>query len=80
MFMFYLKRFRCLFYLFIIAAGEDTAEGDDFNYKTMLERDEERWRMADVDKDNMLDFEQFSAFLHPEDVSHMQDVVVKVRK
>ena len=32
--------------------------------------------MADVDKDNKLTKEEYTAFLHPEEYDHMKDVVV----
>ena len=42
----------------------------------MLTRDRRRWKMADVDKDNKVTKEEYTAFLHPEEYDHMKDVVV----
>ena len=51
---------------------------DDFDYKEMIERDERRWAKADVDEDKLLNQEEFSNFLHPEDAAHMRDIVITV--
>ena len=51
-------------------------EEDEFEYKEMLTRDRRRWKMADVDKDNKVTKEEYTAFLHPEEYDHMKDVVV----
>lgn len=52
------------------------SEEDEFDYKEMLKRDKRRWAMADVDKDNKITKEEYTAFLHPEEYDHMKDVVV----
>lgn len=52
------------------------SEEDEFDYKEMLTRDRRRWKMADVDKDNKVTKEEYTAFLHPEEYDHMKDVVV----
>lgn len=52
------------------------AEEDGFSYKDMEARDERRWRLADVDQDNHLTKLEFQAFLHPENVDYMRDIVV----
>ena len=44
----------------------------------MIERDERRWAKADVDDDKLLNQEEFSNFLHPEDAAHMRDIVITV--
>uniref|UniRef100_A0A3Q2G464 Reticulocalbin 3, EF-hand calcium binding domain n=1 Tax=Cyprinodon variegatus TaxID=28743 RepID=A0A3Q2G464_CYPVA len=58
--------------------------GDDFNdiedketYKSMLARDERRFKAADKDGDGIATREEFTAFLHPEEFSYMKDVVVQ---
>ena len=51
-------------------------EEDEFDYKEMLTRDKRRWAKADVDKDNKVTKEEYTAFLHPEEYDHMKDVVV----
>merc|ERR1719277_1907865 len=43
----------------------------------MIARDERRWRKADVDGDGKLTHTEFSYFLHPEDSTHMRDIVVE---
>ncbi|ODM97252.1 Calumenin [Orchesella cincta] len=45
-------------------------------YVKMQERDRRRWKMADADSDDALTETEFLNFIHPEDASHMQDVVV----
>lgn len=52
------------------------SEEDEFDYKEMLTRDRRRWKMADVDKDNKVTKEEYTAFLHPEEYDHMKDVVI----
>lgn len=51
-------------------------EDDEFEYKDMLSRDRRRWEKADVNKDNEITKEEYTAFLHPEEYDHMKDVVV----
>ena len=68
---------RCL-----IQAGE-TEEGADeetdrYDYKYMMNRDKRRWAKADQDGDGLLTKDEFADFLHPEEVAHMQEVVVEV--
>ena len=43
----------------------------------MLRRDRRRWAKADVDQDNKITKEEYTAFLHPEEYDHMKDVVVE---
>ena len=42
------------------------------------QQDKRRWEAADQNHDNFLDKEEFGNFLHPEDVSHMRHIYVKV--
>lgn len=42
----------------------------------MMQRDKRRWETADKNKDNKLTKEEFGDFLHPEEVTHMQDIVI----
>ena len=42
----------------------------------MLSRDRRRWEKADVNKDNEITKEEYTAFLHPEEYDHMKDVVI----
>ena len=42
----------------------------------MLTRDKLRWEKSDINKDNKITKEEYTAFLHPEEYDHMKDVVV----
>ena len=46
----------------------------------MLVRDKRRWNYADQNKDGALTREEYAHYLHPEEVEHMKEVVVLVRK
>ena len=62
------------------AADEEFDDVDDkTSYKSMLTRDERRFRTADRDGDGIATREEFTAFLHPEEYDHMKGVVVQVR-
>ncbi|XP_020505259.1 reticulocalbin-3 isoform X2 [Labrus bergylta] len=50
---------------------------DKARYKSMLTRDERRFKMADRDRDGIATREEFTAFLHPEEFDYMRDVVVQ---
>ena len=50
---------------------------DTKTYKDMMRRDKRRWQRADQDHDGSLSKEEFTDFLHPEETSHMQSVVVE---
>ena len=67
--------YRWVTLLFVLLGDE---EDEQSHYKTMVERDERRWKRADKDGDNMLSKEEFTDFLHPEEAEHMQDTVVEV--
>ncbi|KAG9349977.1 hypothetical protein JZ751_026330 [Albula glossodonta] len=49
---------------------------DKASYKTMLARDERRYKAADVNADGKATKEEFTAFLHPEEFDHMKRIVV----
>jgi len=49
---------------------------ESFSYFQMLKRDRRRWTVADLDGDDLLTKEEFTAFLHAEDAEHMKDVIV----
>lgn len=51
---------------------------DKATYKSMLTRDERRFKTADRDGDGIATREEFTAFLHPEEFDYMRDVVVQV--
>lgn len=52
---------------------------DKATYKSMLTRDERRFKTADQDGDGIATREEFTAFLHPEEFDYMKDVVVQVK-
>lgn len=51
---------------------------DQFSFKKMLPRDERRFKAADLNGDLAAEREEFTAFLHPEEFDHMQEIVVLV--
>ncbi|XP_061081309.1 reticulocalbin-3 [Conger conger] len=56
---------------------EKSADVDEKdNYKSMVARDERRFKAADRNADGAATKEEMTAFLHPETHKHMQDVVV----
>ncbi|XP_013876428.1 reticulocalbin-3 isoform X2 [Austrofundulus limnaeus] len=58
--------------------GEEFDDVEDKDtYKSMLARDERRFKAADRDGDGIATREEFTAFLHPEEFDHMRDVVVQ---
>ncbi|XP_019123298.1 reticulocalbin-3 isoform X1 [Larimichthys crocea] len=50
---------------------------DKATYKSMLTRDERRFKTADRDGDGIATREEFTAFLHPEEFDYMRDLVVQ---
>ncbi|XP_053300033.1 reticulocalbin-3 isoform X1 [Pleuronectes platessa] len=50
---------------------------DKATYKSMLRRDERRFKTADRDGDDIATREEFTAFLHPEEFDYMKELVVK---
>lgn len=50
---------------------------DKATYKSMLSRDEQRFKAADRDQDGIATREEFTAFLHPEEFDYMRHIVVK---
>lgn len=54
---------------------EDDKEG--YNYNDLIRRDRRRWEKADINKDDKLNKEEYTAFLHPEEYEYMKDVVVE---
>ncbi|XP_012681394.1 reticulocalbin-3 isoform X1 [Clupea harengus] len=58
--------------------GEEFDDVDDkTSYKSMLKRDERRFKVADRDGDLIATRQEFTAFLHPEDYDHMKDVIIQ---
>jgi len=58
--------------------GEATDEAGRYSYRVMLQRDKRRWERADVDGDGELSKEEFTSFLHPEEMNHMKDIIIDV--
>lgn len=50
---------------------------DKATYKSMLNRDERRFKSADRDGDGVATREEFTAFLHPEEFDFMRDIVIQ---
>lgn len=44
----------------------------------MKRDDERRWNAADMNFDNKLSLDEYSAFLHPQDYPRMRNVVIEV--
>ncbi|CAL9703674.1 unnamed protein product [Knipowitschia caucasica] len=58
--------------------GEEFDDVEDKStYKSMLTRDERRFKNADRDHDGIATRDEFTAFLHPEEYDYMKDVVVQ---
>ncbi|XP_029945150.1 reticulocalbin-3 [Salarias fasciatus] len=58
--------------------GEEFEDVDEkATYKTMLARDQRRFKSADRDGDGIATHEEFKAFLHPEEFDYMRDVVIQ---
>lgn len=55
---------------------ESDRADDTISYLQMYKRDRRRWTAADLDGDDALTKEEFTAFLHAEDAEHMKDVIV----
>ncbi|XP_076762930.1 calumenin B scf [Xylocopa sonorina] len=58
------------------AENDDKSKDNTLSYVAMLKKDRRRWSAADLDGDNALTKEEFSAFVHAEEADHMKDVVV----
>ncbi|KFM77593.1 Calumenin-A, partial [Stegodyphus mimosarum] len=63
-------------YSFIDEEHNEDDENDIKTYKEMMKRDKRRWAAADKNSDNQLSKEEFTDFLHPEEATHMQDIVI----
>ncbi|KAI7803376.1 reticulocalbin-3 isoform X2 [Triplophysa rosa] len=58
--------------------GEEFDDVDDkVSYRSMLIRDERRFKNADQDGDGIATREEFTAFLHPEEFDYMKDIVIQ---
>lgn len=63
-------------YSFYLDEEFDDVE-DKATYRSMLTRDERRFKTADRDGDGIATREEFTAFLHPEEFDYMKDLVVQ---
>ena len=52
-------------------------ENQHMDFSTMIRRDKKRWKVADMDNDGDLTYEEFVGFLHPEEKGHMREIVVE---
>lgn len=68
--------YKKITYSFVEESGSDDDDSDIKTYREMMLRDKRRWQTADKNDDNQLSKEEFSDFLHPEEVPHMQDIVI----
>lgn len=66
--------------MFIVADEEFDDVDDKASYKSMLARDERRFRAADINGDGLATKEEFTGFLHPEEYEHMKSIVVTVSR
>ena len=72
-------------YLIILLTIPDTNQLNEvydthrqLSYQDMINRDERRFRVADHNRDGKMTKDEFGDFIHPEDVSHMKDIVIEV--
>jgi Ca2+-binding EF-hand superfamily protein len=72
------EEYRKMIYGFLDEKDAESADKHDknFSYATMQKRERRRWSIADIDGDDALTKEEFTAFLHPEETDYMTDVVV----
>ncbi|XP_046394103.1 calumenin-B-like isoform X1 [Ischnura elegans] len=72
------EEYRKLLYSFMDDADANDLDRSDEgpSYRDMLQRDRRRWSVADEDGDDALTRKEFMAFLHPEEMGHMRDIVV----
>lgn len=67
-------------YEIIIDVGEPTVRYISNFYlekeEPTFRRDRKRWDLADLNKDDKISKDEFTAFLHPHQFDHMKDLVV----
>lgn len=61
-----------------LSFAEEGDPEEEIGYKRMMERDERRFKIADLNSDMTATKEEFAAFLHPEEHEHMKDIIVMV--
>lgn len=56
---------------------EENQESNDYKtYSRMIERDRRRWALADTNKDEALNQEEFLNFIHPENSPQMHSIII----
>ncbi|XP_033322402.1 calumenin B scf [Megalopta genalis] len=58
------------------AEKDEKSNDNSFSYAAMLKKERRRWTSADVDGDDALTKEEFTAFLHADQANHTKDVIV----
>ncbi|KAJ8674995.1 hypothetical protein QAD02_010781 [Eretmocerus hayati] len=70
------NEYKEMIYGFLDDSEDLKAEDERYSYASMQKRDRRRWSVADKDGDDALTKEEFGAFLHPEEIEYMKDIVV----
>ncbi|XP_016984148.1 calumenin-B [Drosophila rhopaloa] len=73
------ESYREAVYGFLDNLSNDEMEQEEngVSYKSVMKRDRNRWSVADLDLDDNLTREEFTAFLHPEDHPTMKHLVLR---
>ncbi|XP_060532016.1 calumenin [Cylas formicarius] len=71
------ENYQKLVYGFLDDIHDVTERDETLSYQAMLKRDRRRWHGADLNGDDELTKEEFAAFLHPEEVDYMRNIVVE---
>lgn len=66
-----------MIFIFLILIPFSAGSQDKEQFKSMLERDERRFKKADSDSNGKMTLQEFSAFLHPENHNDMKNLVVE---
>ncbi|MCL4126530.1 UNVERIFIED_CONTAM: hypothetical protein GTU68_061764 [Idotea baltica] len=72
------EEYKTIVYGFMENMDQNDIESNEegMSYLDMMRRDKRRWELADKDGVEGLSIEEFTNFLHPEESSHMKDIVV----
>ena len=70
-----------------ISFGEEIHQGQNLDqmsdeargisFREQIEWERKRWGLADLNTDKQLSFDEFKAFLHPDDFPHMRSIVIE---
>lgn len=52
---------------------------DQKNGNELMVRDRNKWLLADLDGNGLLNFQEWHMFLHPEEFAHMSKAVIDVK-